>query len=165
MAIPVPRRRYDHAMRELPAEVDAYLANHYVMTLATCGPEGPWAAAVFYAWTGDDLLFLSAPHTRHALNLARDVRCAATIQDDTADWKAVKGIQLEGTVLRLDGAAATLARERYAERHALVSPKAAIPPAIAEALAKIAWYRLVPTRMYFINNAKGFGHRDEWSAG
>ena len=29
-------------------------------------------------------------------------------------------------------------------------------------LAKIAWYRLLPTRMYFIDNSKGFGHRDEF---
>ena len=40
----------------LPPEVAAYLAGHHVMTLATHGPEGPWAAAVFYAWTGRDLV-------------------------------------------------------------------------------------------------------------
>ena len=141
-------------MRALPADVDAYLASHHVMTLATQGPEGPWASAVFYAMDGSSLIFLSAPTTRHARNLEQDARCAAAIQDDTGDWKAVKGMQIEGRVQRLDGAAAMLARERYAERHALVSPAAAISPAIAEALAKIAWYRLLPTRMYYIDNAK-----------
>ena len=33
----------------LPQAVADYLGGHHVMTLATCGPEGPWAAAVFYA--------------------------------------------------------------------------------------------------------------------
>ena len=29
------------------ARIDAWLAGHHVMTLATQGPQGPWAAAVF----------------------------------------------------------------------------------------------------------------------
>ncbi len=146
----------------LPPEVAAYLAGHSVMTLATQGADGPWASAVFYALDGGSLVFLSAPNTRHARNLDRDDRCAATIQDDTADWKAVKGIQLEGRVVRLAGDEATAAHRRYAEKFPLVSPLAKIPPAIIEALAKICWYRLTPSRLYFIDNARGFGHRDEF---
>jgi uncharacterized protein YhbP (UPF0306 family) len=146
----------------LRPEVAAYLADHHVMTLATHGPDGPWAAAVFYAWSGSDLVFLSAPATRHARNLEHDARCAATIHDDTADWKTVKGIQIEGRVDRLAGDDAALARQAYAEKFPIVSPLAKIPPAIAEALAKITWYRLLPTRMYFIDKSKGFGHRDEF---
>lgn len=146
----------------LPPEVAAYLADHNVMTLATQGVEGPWASAVFYALDGGSLVFLSAPKTRHARNLELDDRCAATIQDDTADWKAVKGIQLEGRVARLAGAEATAAHRRYAEKFPLVSPLAKIPAAIVEALAKIRWYRLTPSRLYFIDNSKGFGHRDEF---
>jgi uncharacterized protein YhbP (UPF0306 family) len=135
------------------------------MTLATVGPDGPWAAAVFYAWHDDSLIFLSAPGTRHAGNLAHDARCAATIQDDTGDWKAVKGIQIEGRVQCLDGAEADAARAAYVERYPLLSAKSAIPLAIAEALAKIRWYRLLPVRMYFIDNASGFGHRDGFDLG
>ncbi len=147
----------------LSPEVTACLAGHNVMSLASHGPDGPWASAVFYVWSDGALIFLSAPTTRHSRNLALDPRCAATIHHDTSDWKAVKGIQIEGRVERLDGELAKHARTRYAEKFPLVSPLAAIPPAIAEALAKIAWYRLVPTRMYFIDNARGFGHREEFS--
>jgi uncharacterized protein YhbP (UPF0306 family) len=149
-------------MPTLPADVDAYLASHHVMTLATQGAEGPWASAVFYALDAGSLVFLSSPTTRHASNLEQDDRCAATIQDDTADWKAVKGIQLEGRVLRLAGDEAVAAYRRYADKFPIVSPLAKIPPAIAAALAKIRWYRLTPSRLYFIDNARGFGHRDEF---
>lgn len=145
----------------LPPEVAAYLAAHHVMTLATTGRDGPWAAAVFYAWQDGSLIFLSAPGSRHALNLEADPRCAATIHDDTGDWKAVKGIQLEGEVSRLDGEDAGLARTVYAKRHTLLGPLTKLPPVIAEALAKIRWYRLRLRRMHFIDNARGFGHRDE----
>jgi uncharacterized protein YhbP (UPF0306 family) len=146
---------------ELPAEVAAYLASHHVMTLATQGADGPWAAAVFYAWHEGSLIFISAPSTRHALNLAADPRCAATIHDDTGDWKAVKGIQFEGRVEQLAGKHADQARLAYGNKFPLVSPLTKIPPPIAEALAKIRWYRLRPQRMYYIDNAKGFGHREQ----
>lgn len=148
---------------ELPDEVATYLATHHVMTLGTVGPGGPWAAAVFYAWHEGGLIFLSAPTTRHARNLAGDARCAATIHDDTGDWKAVKGLQIEGRVQRLDGAAAKAAREAYAGKFPLLSPLATLPPAITEALAKICWYRLAPARLYFIDNARGFGQRREFA--
>ncbi len=48
-----------------------YLAAHHVLTLATAGPEGIWAAAVFYADDGFNLTFLSAGHTRHAPGAGR----------------------------------------------------------------------------------------------
>ncbi len=81
----------------------AYLASHHVMTLATNGRQGPWAAAVFYANAGFDLVFLSAPATRHARNLAFDPHAAVTVQEDCRDWPDIKGVQLEGLVEELAG--------------------------------------------------------------
>ncbi len=55
---------------ELRTQVIEYLDRHNVMTLATVGPQGPWAAAVFYVHDLDvrgglRLHFLSAPTSRH----------------------------------------------------------------------------------------------------
>lgn len=144
----------------LPGAVADYLAGHHVMTLATYGAEGPWAAAVFYASEGASLIFLSSPNTRHCQNLARDSRCAATIQEDYREWPEIKGIQLEGQVLRLQGADEARAREHYGRKFPIAGPLAMVPPAIVEALAKVSWYRLVPSRLHFIDNSRGFGHRD-----
>jgi len=146
---------------ELPPAVADYLAAHHVMTLATQGAEGPWAAAVFYASDGASLIFLSAPGTRHCRNLVRDNRCAATIQDDCNDWKQIKGIQLEGRVVELQGEQEKLARRLYGEKFPIVGAAAVIPPSIVEALARVRWFRLTPDRVCFLDNSKGFGHRDE----
>jgi uncharacterized protein YhbP (UPF0306 family) len=135
------------------------------MTLATCGPEGPWAAAVFYASEGVSLIFLSAASTRHCRNLALDSRCAATIQEDYREWPEIKGIQLEGRVIELDGDEEKRAQALYADKFPFVGPLAKVPPAIVKALAKVRWYRLVPERLHFIDNGKGFGHRDEVALG
>jgi uncharacterized protein YhbP (UPF0306 family) len=149
-------------MRErLPPVVADYLAAHHVMTLATHGAEGPWASAVFYANEGASLIFLSAPTTRHCRNLALDARCAATIQEDCADWKQIKGIQLEGCVVELQGEEEKRAQHLYGEKFPVIGAAAGVPSAIVKALARVRWFRLVPERVYFIDNSKGFGHRDE----
>jgi len=136
----------------------AYVAGHHVMTLATHGPLGLWAAAVFYADDGFRLYFLSAGHTRHAQNVAASPQVAATIQEDYADWPAIRGIQLEGTVRQLADAEREAAIDRYRAKYPFLAEAA---PPVAAALARVNWYCLTPERLYFIDNSRGFGHRDE----
>lgn len=145
----------------LRARALAFLEAHHVVSLASAGAGGPWAAAVFYASRGFTLYFLSAPTTRHARDLAADPRVAATIQEDVADWRAVRGVQLEGRVRVLGGEEEAAARRLYGEKFPLVAASAQAPPAIAEALARVRWYELVPARLLLVDNAAGFGHRDE----
>jgi hypothetical protein len=149
---------------KLPPQVADYLAGHNVVTLATQGPEGPWAAAVFYAGEGSSLVFLSSPSSRHCRNLALDARCAATIQEDYSDWAGIKGIQLEGRVLELQGEERINAQRLYAAKFPVAVPADA-PPAVREALARVRWYRLQAERIHFIDNGKGFGHREEFAPG
>ena len=138
----------------------AYLANHHVMTLATIGPAGPWAAAVFYVNHGFDLAFLSAPDTRHASDLAANPSAAAAIHEDYEDWPEIKGIQIEGSVRRLTGSDQIDAIARYAKKYPIVRPGTA-PSVIRAALARVWWYELTATRCFFVDNSQGFGHRDE----
>jgi hypothetical protein len=135
-----------------------YLATHQVMTLATYGPQGLWAAAVFYANLEFDLYFLSASHTRHAQNLAAEPRAAATIQEDYKDWPAIQGIQLEGIVRLLEGDERESAVSLYTVKYPFIEQAT---PQIQQALTKVNWYCLSPDRLYFIDNSKGLGHRDE----
>ena len=145
----------------LPQPVADYLTTHHVMTLATQGAGGPWAAAVFYASDSCSLIFLSSPNSRHCRNLAQDARCAATIQEDYRDWPQIKGIQLEGRVRELHGEEESHAQHLYGEKFPIAGPLANVPPSIVKALARVRWFRLVPERFYFIDNSKGFGHREE----
>lgn len=147
-------------MSEAAGRALAYLAEHHVMTLATHGPQGLWAAAVFYANQGFDLYFLSAAHTRHAQNMAASPGVAATIQADYSDWAAIKGIQLEGTARLLQGPEREAAITHYAARYDFLNKPISV---IEAALARVNWYGLTPERFYFIDNSRGFGHRDEIS--
>ncbi|MDX1665183.1 MAG: pyridoxamine 5'-phosphate oxidase family protein [Candidatus Promineifilaceae bacterium] len=142
----------------LAEEVLAYLRNHQVMTLATAGDDGPWAAAVFYANDGYDLYFLSAPTTRHSRHIATDPRAAAAIHEDYSDWRAIQGIQLEGPVTMLTAAEADAARTIYAEKYPFI---VAADATIQRALQKVAWYRLRPAHLFFVDNQRGFGRREQ----
>ncbi len=145
----------------LPERVQTYLRLHNVMSLASQGDEGVWAAAVFYANDGFAACFLSAPTSRHCRNLAKDPRASATVNEDYADWPDIKGVQMEGIVSVLAGAEEEKARRLYGAKFPLVGNLAQAPLAIVNALAKVRWYKFVPQRLYFIDNSVGFGHRDE----
>lgn len=135
-----------------------YLRDHQVMTLATVGDAGVWAAAVFYANDQFDLFFLSAGHTRHAQNIAANPRIAAAIHEDYRDWPAIKGIQLEGTAAQLEGDAKEKAVRLYRRKYPFLAQADEVMQA---ALDQVNWYRLRPERLYFIDNSRGLGHRDE----
>jgi uncharacterized protein YhbP (UPF0306 family) len=143
-------------------EVLDYLANHHVMTLATHGSRGPWAAAVFYVNDGFKLTFLSSSRSRHGNDLAVDSHCAAAIHEDYSDWTDIKGVQLEGQVRMLSGTGRIEAVSRYAAKFPVVRPDRA-PALIRAALERVAWYELVPQRCFFVDNSQGFGHREEIS--
>ena len=138
-----------------------YLAAHNVMAVSTFGPEGPWSAAVFYASRELTLYFVSSPKSRHALDLARDPRAAAAIHEDYRDWRAIQGIQLAGTVQRLEGAEREAALACYQQKFSFLSnPVAELVP-VLQALGKAACYRLTPSELHFIDNATGFGKRTQ----
>jgi uncharacterized protein YhbP (UPF0306 family) len=135
-----------------------YLEKHQVMTLATVGEDGVWAAAVFYVNQRFNLYFLSAGHTRHARHLHRRPDIAATIQEDYQDWRAIRGVQLEGQVTLLEGMERETAVTLYHRKYPFI---AQAEPQIQVALSKVNWYCVRPTRLYFIDNSQGLGHRDE----
>lgn len=140
--------------------VQRYLRAHHVATLATSG-ESIWAAAVFYVSDGTTLYFLSSPTSRHCSNLAANGSVALTVQEDYADWPDIKGVQLEGTASEISGSEEEHARRLYGQKFPLVGKLAQAPAAIVKAMAKVRWYKVVPTRLYFIDNSLGFGRRDE----
>ncbi len=147
--------------KQLGTRVQEYLQNHRVATLgSSCGGD-PWAAAVFYVNDGYTLYFLSSPTSRHSLNLSQNPRVAVTVQEDYSDWPEIKGIQLEGMVCELSGAEEEKARSLYGQKYPIIGKLGKPPAAIVKALAKVRWYKIVPQRLYFIDNSVSLGYREE----
>jgi hypothetical protein len=143
-----------------------YLETHNTMTLATVGPDGPWAAGLFYVNDGFDLYWLSDPDTRHSRNIAHNPRVAVAIHEDYRDWRIIQGLQMEGTAQMVGTILQAVRPMRlYVAKYPFLGDPLRPPPALAKALATVRVYRFTPTRAYFIDNTKGLGHREEVELG
>ncbi|HEY7678466.1 MAG TPA: pyridoxamine 5'-phosphate oxidase family protein [Candidatus Methylomirabilis sp.] len=147
----------------LRVEVLAYLRERYSLTLATDGPGGPWAAGLYFASDGLTLYFLSDPASRHCQDIAANPRVAAAIHEDYRDWREIRGIQLEGTA---DPVTAPADRVRAWELYLAKFPfvrqfRVGDALEIMGRAIRSQFYRIVPSRVLYLDNRKGFSHRDE----
>jgi len=139
----------------------SFLAAHNTLTLATVDTDGrPHACALFYAVGPDPTLyFLSGPSTDHAQHIGNGIQIAATIQQEGQTWQEIQGLQLHGFAAPCFTASEeAIARKIYATRFPFVGTAGRL----AEALARAQYYKITPSWMRLIDNAQGFGHKEEW---
>ncbi|HLT25969.1 MAG TPA: pyridoxamine 5'-phosphate oxidase family protein [Zeimonas sp.] len=152
--------------REARRLVQAFVAANHVLTLASTGPHGPWAAPVFYAERFEAacrprLVFVSSPSSRHAREFAADARAAAAIHANANDWRAIRGVQLTGVVRALEDDELPAAREAYARKFPQIGGPDGAPEPIAHAFARVRWFAFVAERAVLTDNAVAFGWREE----
>jgi uncharacterized protein YhbP (UPF0306 family) len=138
----------------------AFLDAHHVMSLATVGADGPHAASLFYARDGFTLVWVSDPTSRHSQHVEGGAAVAATVAPDYDDFQTARGVQIVGHARRISEA-----QERGRARHILETRyaflrRADLPAAVREAYAQAEFYRLEPTRLTMIDNARGFAAKD-----
>lgn len=152
-------------MSDLAATVQAFLAGHTTLTVATCGDNGPWAAAVFYVHDADlNLYFLSDPATRHGRALVAGSRVAGTIHQDGQDWRRIKGVQMVGSACLVSEMLEQLKAWRmYLTRFPFVSSFVSEPGVFraeyAAKMGKVRFFRLSPARIWLTDNERAFGKR------
>lgn len=159
---PPEHRRGDRAMTtETAARIIAFLETHHVLSLATCGREGPHATSLLYAHDGLALFWVSDPGTRHSREIEAEPRVAVTIASEFADFSNIQGLQLAGTAACI---ASADRRDwhllRLAERYPFLSRLASAPPALQAAYARSAAYRFEPHSAVMTDNTRGFGHKE-----
>ncbi len=143
-----------------------YLASHHTLSLATVHDGEPHSATVFYVNIGFKLYFLSSPASRHGINLSRLVQVSATINEDYATWRLIKGIQLEGTVTKMgglweNGHLAIAFTKKFPDVAEFFSSPRQLGEKIMAKVKGVEFYELSPTRLFYIDNELGFGHREE----
>ncbi|MBK5961401.1 hypothetical protein CCR97_24810 [Rhodoplanes elegans] len=145
----------------LSARLAAFLEMHHVMSLATAGPAGPHAASLFYACDGPALVWVSEEGARHSRDLAANPAAAVTVAPDTANFAAVRGVQMHGRAVRVDDPQeAARLRGLLAARYPFLQRLDALPEKLRSAVARVAVYRLDPDAAVLIDNSKGFGHKE-----
>jgi uncharacterized protein YhbP (UPF0306 family) len=87
-----------------------------------------------------------------------------TVQEDYKDWRQIKGVQLEGRVSLVDSMiekakALAVYGRKYPEVLKLFTDPAS--GVFYKAFLKVKFYRVTPEKVFFIDNAQGFGKRQE----
>ena len=141
------------------AEIAAFLKKHTTLTVATVDREGwPQAASLFYV--SDDALnlyWVSGEKSRHSHNLERMNRAAVTIHNETWDWRDIHGVQLEGPARRL------IDPDETDRAWGLFRAKFPFTAEFTDQIARSAFYTLAPKWLRLVDNAKYFGHREEFT--
>jgi uncharacterized protein YhbP (UPF0306 family) len=152
----------------VPDHVRRYLAEHSTLTLATTNDGRPWAAAVFYV--SDDrlrLYFASDPKTRHGREGTINPNVAVTVHEHDQAWHAIRGIQIEGRLEIVSREDRGTVEELYFTRFPVVGRlvRAATTDAerlVGQRFATATLYAVAPGRLRFIDNTRGFGHKEEF---
>jgi uncharacterized protein YhbP (UPF0306 family) len=144
-----------------------YLESHHTLSLATVGAGGvPHAASLFYVNRGLKLYFVTSPASRHGLNLTQNAQVSATIDEDYDCWRLIKGIQMEGVVKTVggiweNGRLALSFVKKFPDVADFFSAPQKLGEKIFSKVEGVGFYELIPSRIYFIDNERGFGHREE----
>lgn len=131
------------------------------MSLATCGPDGPHAANLFYARDEFSLLWVSDPASRHSIHIKNQPRVAVTIATDYSNYSQIIGLQIAGEAGRVaDPSECARLRERLEQRLPFLRATEQDSPQLRDAYARIQFYRLTPVRIVLIDNSQGFGFKE-----
>jgi len=142
----------------LKAKILSLLDEHRIMSLATLRPDGwPQVTTVGYVSEGVTLYFLCGLESQKVANLAHDNRVSLTIDHDTPDLMAIRGLSMAARAERVkDRSEAekvlTLLPQKYPEKSPLPLP---MPSA-----DQVAIFRLTPVVISVLDYTKGFGHTD-----
>lgn len=152
--------------QQLEKKIFCYLETCNTISLATAVGDLPHAAAVFYVNIGLNLFFLSNPKSRHGENLTHNPTVSGTIHEDYSNWLQIKGIQLEGRVECIGG---ILKHPRIVKAYVKKFPNVAdfllsphkLGKGIAQKVSTVNFFQIRPTKISFLDNSLGFGHKEE----
>ncbi len=144
-------------MTETTEIIRAYLETQSTLALATVNAAGyPEVTPLFYV--SDErlnLYWLSAPSSRHSVNLTARPRVAATVYASAWQWSDIVGLQIEGS-------AEVISDERVREQITVIYlRKFTLPGEFDTIIAGSALYVLRPHWLRWMDNSVKFGHREE----
>ena len=134
------------------------------LTLATAGESGPWSAPVYFVCVKDSFYFFSSPQSRHIRQAMDSGKTAASLFHPADSWQAIRGIQMAGTVERVDAMALSikviavyLKRFSFTREFFPDNPTPDLAAFFSRFKARLYAFR--PTAVYYIDNRYGFGAR------
>jgi len=136
------------------------------LTLATAGESGPWSAPVYFVCINGSFYFFSSPQSRHIRQALGSGKAAASLFHPADSWQAIRGIQMPGTVERVQSMALSikvigmyLKRFTFAMEFFPDNPTPDLEAFFSRFKARL--YAFAPTAVYYIDNRSGLGTRQQ----
>lgn len=123
-----------------------YLGSQKALTLATTGADGPWAATMTYVNDGADLFFWTRPGSNTVRHIEQNPTVAFAIDEYADDWRQTKGIQGRGECSVVEGEAIARVADLFGQKFPDLRPGAT---------SAVVFYRIAPSALEFIDNARG----------
>jgi uncharacterized protein YhbP (UPF0306 family) len=144
---------------DLPAHVLEYLHGQKTLTLATASPGAvPHAATLTYVDDESSLFIWTRPDTTTAQHMGQNPVVSFAIDEYSADLQETKGIQGTGNCqVLLDSVEIDNVVSAFEQK---------FPPLAGSLTSELAFFRITPTRLQFIDNSAAAGdkrflyHRD-----
>lgn len=138
------------------------------MTLATAGPEGPWAAPVYYAFLESAFYFFSDPSSRHIEESLGSGRASAAVFAQASSWQDIRGLQMSGAVEAVSaGTTAFKALRAYLAKFPFTKeffkPGDLMDLNAFSSRFRVRLYRFKPALVYYLDNGVKFGFRERVS--
>lgn len=150
----------DNALRTKILEL---LDEHRILSLATLRPDGwPQTTTVGYVSRGMTLWFMCGKDSQKARNLARDNRVSLTIDRDTTDPMAIRGLSMAARALPIVDEAQIRdvmlveLPKKYSEYRSMMTDLD---------ISGVAVFELRPEVISILDYSKGFGHTDQVTVG
>jgi len=145
--------------------VSDFMDSLTTMTIGCCDKGKPWTAPVYYVRTQLELIFFSAPNSRHSRVFAENSSASAAIHDKYERWQDIKGLQMEGNVRHLSKIAEkSIALRAYLRKFPFAKDFITEPWTISKVIGNISnvqLYVFSPDRILFLDNRRRFGRRWE----
>jgi uncharacterized protein YhbP (UPF0306 family) len=131
---------------DLPAHVLEYLHGQKTLTLATASPGAvPHAATLTYVDDGSSLFIWIRPDTTTAQHIGQNPIVSFAIDEYSIDLRETKGIQGTGNCqVLLDSVEIDSVVSSFEEK---------FPPLAGALTSELAFFRITPTRLQFIDNS------------
>ncbi|MCW7754491.1 pyridoxamine 5'-phosphate oxidase family protein [Desulfobotulus sp. H1] len=131
-----------------------------IMILGTCGPEGPWAAPVYYVFSEGTFWFFSSPESRH---IRHGRQASASVYQDGGHWKKIRGLQMTGRI-RPGGSGSASAFAKYVRKFSFIREMAGAgmcdPAQFGERFGN-RFFRFIPEYALYGDNRLGFGFKEK----
>jgi PPOX class probable F420-dependent enzyme len=130
-----------------PAEVEAFLAGHRKLQLATINQDGtPHLVAMYYVMIGGRIAFWTYRASQKALNLARDPRLTCLVETGNEYFDLI-GVQVSGVAERIDDQAGVREIGRGVAGSLGGVPADAVDDYVAHAARKRVGFHVTPRRI------------------